>query len=253
MRSSAGPSSVVFGGPGGRAFGELSIDSEELSPIEAIFSVSGSAYDRGAILTLLFSQRDRPYRLLHELTQWSTVAKNQGQVSPILCNLVRGRFEDLAREFGSDEEFRDDILRAHVTALLICIHRLCIDRAQMDATERFDSLTSRFFLLLQREEGKFHRASQYSVMLSVNLRALVKAVLSETGKSPSAWIRDWTLLESRRLLTYTDLTISEIAYRLNFRNVSYFVRFYRRLTGMSPGAARNKAGNRASARSTPAS
>jgi hypothetical protein len=38
---------------------------------------------------------------------------------------------------------------------------------------------------------------------------------AETGKSPSVWIRDRTLLEARRLLIYTDLTISEIAYRLN--------------------------------------
>jgi AraC family transcriptional activator of pobA len=40
------------------------------------------------------------------------------------------------------------------------------------------------------------------------------------------------------LLAYTDLTISEIAYRLNFRNVSYFVRFYRRSAGVAPGASR---------------
>jgi AraC-like DNA-binding protein len=36
------------------------------------------------------------------------------------------------------------------------------------------------------------------------------------------------------------LTISEIAYRLNFRNVSYFVRFYRRSAGVAPGASRGK-------------
>jgi AraC-like DNA-binding protein len=85
-----------------------------------------------------------------------------------------------------------------------------------------------------------NRANHYVSALSVDSRAFVNAVLSETGKSPSAWIRDRTLLEARRLLTYTDLTISEIAYRLNFRNVSYFVRLYRRLMGMSPGAARAK-------------
>lgn len=90
----------------------------------------------------------------------------------------------------------------------------------------------------ERAEGKFYRTGQYLSALSVSSRTLVSAVLAETGKSPSVWIRDRTLLEARRLLTYTDLTISEIAYRLNFRNVSYFVRFYRRLTGISPGAAR---------------
>jgi hypothetical protein len=37
---------------------------------------------------------------------------------------------------------------------------------------------------------------------------------------------------------YTDLTISEIAYRINFRNVSYFIRFYRRSAGVEPGSSR---------------
>jgi AraC family transcriptional regulator, transcriptional activator of pobA len=139
--------------------------------------------------TLLFSQTNRPYRLLHELTQWSATAKSQIE--------VKGSAYDL-----------------------------------------FHPLTNRFLALLEKEEGKFYRANHYVSALSVDSRAFVNAVLSETGKSPSVWIRDRTLLEARRLLTYTDLTISEVAYRLNFRNVSYFVRFYRRLTGVSPGAAR---------------
>jgi AraC family transcriptional regulator, transcriptional activator of pobA len=189
---------------------------------------------------LLFSQKDRPDHLLHELSRWSTAVKNRSQTSGALRDLLRGRFEDLAREFCSNEEFRDDMLRAQITALLIHLYRLFIGRAPIEAREHFDSLTGRFFSLLEGAEGKFYRASHYLTALSVSSRALVNALLAETGKSPSAWIRDRTLLEARRLLTYTDLTISEIAYRLNFRNVSYFVRFYRRLTGISPGAARGR-------------
>jgi hypothetical protein len=49
--------------------------------------------------------------------------------------------------------------------------------------------------------------------LSFSARVLVDAVLAKTGKSLSAWIRHRTLFEARRLLTYNDLTISEIAYR----------------------------------------
>src|SRR5258708_19558953 len=88
--------------------------------------------------------------------------------------------------------------------------------------------------MLEKEVGKLQRTRYYTSALSVSTRVLVDAVLAETGKSPSTWIRDRTLLEARRLLTYTDLTISEIAYRLNFRNVSYFLRFYRRFSRFSP-------------------
>lgn len=187
---------------------------------------------------LLFSQYDRPSRLLHELTQWSTARNELGRVSDSACDSLQERFEDLAREFCCHEEFRDEMLRAQVTALLICLHRLFISPAPIEFQEHFGPLTSRFLSLLESEEGKFYRTSHYISALSVGSRALTNAVLLETGKSPSVWIRDRTLLEARRLLTYTDLTISEIAYRLNFRNVSYFVRFYRRLAGVPPGASR---------------
>jgi AraC family transcriptional activator of pobA len=189
---------------------------------------------------LLFSQKDRPYRLLHELAQWSTTANDQGQVSGAVHELLRERFEDLAREFRGEEEFRDDMLRAQITALLIRLHRLFVSPVPIEIQEYVNPLTSRFLLLLERAEGKFYRTDHYLSALSVTSRTLANAILAETGKSPSVWIRDRTLLEARRLLTYTDLTISEIAYRLYFRNASYFVRFYRRLTGVSPGAARSR-------------
>jgi len=190
--------------------------------------------------TLLFSQTDRPYRLLHVLTEWSAAAKNQIEVTGAAYDWLRLRFEDLVREFCGSEEFRDEMLRTHITSILIFLYRLCLGQGRGEVTDHFHPLTNRFLALLEKEEGKFHRAGHYVSALSIDSRAFVNAVLSETGKSPSAWIRDRTLLEARRLLTYTDLTISEIAYRLNFRNVSYFVRFYRRLTGVSPGAARAK-------------
>lgn len=187
---------------------------------------------------LLFSQYDRPSRLLHELTQWSNTGANQGPAAEDSRGALRQRFEDLAREFCSNEDFRDEMLRAQVTELLIWLHRTSAGWAAMEFQEHLAPLTSRFLSFLEKSAGKFYRTDHYLSALSVSSRALTNAVLSETGKSPSVWIRDRTLLEARRLLTYTDLTVSEIAYRLNFRNVSYFVRFYGRLTGMSPGVAR---------------
>jgi AraC family transcriptional activator of pobA len=187
---------------------------------------------------LLFSQYNRPSRLLHELAQWSTAANDKSPVAEDTRGALRQRFEDLAREFSGNGEFRDEMLRAQITELLIFLHRIFVGPAAMESQGHLAPLTGRFLSLLEKSEGKLYRTDHYLSELLVSARALTTAVLSETGKSPSVWIRDRTLLEARRLLTYTDLTVSEIAYRLNFRNVSYFVRFYRRLTGMSPGAAR---------------
>ena len=188
----------------------------------------------------LFGGNDRPYRLLHDLGQFSATTKDRAtfQIAGSTYQILRAAFKDLSNESSGSAEFRSDMLRSQVTALLIRLHRLCLSTTSAEVQGYSTQLNSRFLLLLQKEEGKLQRTSFYTSALSVSTRVLVDAVLAETGKSPSTWIRDRTLLEARRLLTYTDLTISEIAYRLNFRNVSYFVRFYRRLAGVAPGASR---------------
>ncbi len=47
-------------------------------------------------------------------------------------------------------------------------------------------------------------------------------------------INERVTLEMKRLLLRTDYDISEIAYKLGFNELSYFSRFFRRNTGMSP-------------------
>jgi AraC family transcriptional regulator, transcriptional activator of pobA len=188
----------------------------------------------------LFSGNDRPYRLLHDLAQFSATTKDRAtfQVAGSTYRILRVAFKNLADEFHGSAEFRCDMVRSQITALLIRLHRLCLSTPSVEVQGYSTQLTSRFLSLLEKEAGKLQRTRYYTSALSVSPRVLVDAVLAETGKSPSAWIRDRSLLEARRLLIYTDLTISEIAYRLNFRNVSYFVRFYRRLAGVPPGASR---------------
>jgi AraC family transcriptional regulator, transcriptional activator of pobA len=188
----------------------------------------------------LFSGNDRPYRLLHDLAQFSATTKDRAtfQVAGSTYRILRVAFKNLADEFHGSAEFRCDMVRSQITALLIRLHRLCLSTPSIEVQGYSTQLTNRFLSLLEKEAGKLQRTRYYTSALSVSPRVLVDAVLAETGKSPSAWIRDRTLLEARRLLIYTDLTISEIAYRLNFRNVSYFVRFYRRLAGVPPGASR---------------
>jgi len=54
------------------------------------------------------------------------------------------------------------------------------------------------------------------------------------GKSAGDLIRDRILLESKRLLMTTNLSASEIAYRLNFKDSSYFTRFFKKYVRQTP-------------------
>jgi len=53
-------------------------------------------------------------------------------------------------------------------------------------------------------------------------------------------IRNRVLLEAKRLLVNLDLTINEISGLLNFSDSAYFTRFFKKYTGQTPEAFRNR-------------
>src|SRR5258708_2399169 len=152
----------------------------------------------------LFSGSDRPYRMLHDLTQFSGTTKDRAtfQIAGSTYRILRFAFKNLADEFHGSAEFRCDMVRSQITALLIRLHRLCLNPPSVEVQGYSMQLTNRFLSLLAKKVGKLHRPRYYTSPLSVSQLVLVDPVLAETGKSPSAWIRDRTLLEARRLLIY---------------------------------------------------
>lgn len=75
---------------------------------------------------------------------------------------------------------------------------------------------------------------EYAEMLYItpnHLNALCNDLL---GLSAGELIRDRVLLEAKRLLVNVDISVSEIAYRLNFTDNSYFTKFFKKYTGVTP-------------------
>ena len=64
------------------------------------------------------------------------------------------------------------------------------------------------------------------------------------GKKAGDLIRDRVLLEAKRLLTNADMSVTEIAYDLNFQDNSYFNRFFKKNVGVTPDEFRKTFVNR---------
>ena len=58
-------------------------------------------------------------------------------------------------------------------------------------------------------------------------------------KTASEIIRERTILEAKRLLMHSGLSVSEIAYKIGFTDNSYFGRYFKNDTGMTPKNFRN--------------
>ena len=97
-----------------------------------------------------------------------------------------------------------------------------------------------------REKIEIHLRSgwsvaQYAAGLNVTPARLRAACIEVTGKTPTRVLEERLVLEAKRNLTYTNMTVAQIAYYLGFTDPAYFSRFFSKLAGESPAAFRRRA------------
>jgi AraC-like DNA-binding protein/quercetin dioxygenase-like cupin family protein len=95
-------------------------------------------------------------------------------------------------------------------------------------------MVKRFFHLIEENNQKNLSLNEYAALIGVTPNHLTQTVKLLTGKTSSQIIKDKQLLEIKRLLVHTNLSVSEIANQLNFEDQSYFTKFFKRETGMTP-------------------
>jgi AraC family transcriptional regulator, transcriptional activator of pobA len=82
--------------------------------------------------------------------------------------------------------------------------------------------------------------AQYAKALSVTPARLRAACMEVAGKPPVRVLEDRLLLEAKRNLTYTNMTVAETAYYLGFTDPAYFSRFFSKHAGVSPASFRKR-------------
>ena len=97
--------------------------------------------------------------------------------------------------------------------------------------EEFLALVSENFMT--EKSVAFYAGKMY--MTPKYLTTLVKNV---SGRTATDWIDTFLVLEAKNLLKYSDLTVKEIGYRLNFQSIPSFHKFFKSQTGMTPNEYR---------------
>lgn len=95
-------------------------------------------------------------------------------------------------------------------------------------------ITKEYTRLLSSHIEKEHHISFYAGQLNISANHLNKSVRAVTGRTAMALLTEMRLMEAKRRLASTDLPVNEIAFQLGFEDPSYFSRFFRKATGVSP-------------------
>lgn len=99
---------------------------------------------------------------------------------------------------------------------------------------RKDEVLQKFVTQLYRNYRTKHEVSYYAEQQFLTTRYFSTIIKECSGKSPTQWIATALLVEARNLLSHTNMTIKEISDSLNFPNQSYFGKWFKNLTALSP-------------------
>ena len=108
------------------------------------------------------------------------------------------------------------------------------------ASKSSNDLVARFRKLVSMNYRDKRQVADYAELLAVSPNHLNRVIKEKTAQTASDTIKEMLVQEAKSLLRYTTNSISEIAYQLDFNDPATFNRFFKKATGETPMAYRNK-------------
>ncbi|WPV02024.1 AraC family transcriptional regulator [Mucilaginibacter sp. cycad4] len=136
---------------------------------------------------------------------------------------------------STDSLGREELLRGYLKAFLIQVQRLKNGSdltAFVNDEKRLQLL--KFINLVDENYKKGLSVSEYAALMYISSRTLSDVTGQLIKKTPSQIIQERIILEAQRLLLHSELNINQVGYRLGFDDPSYFVKYFKKHTQLSP-------------------
>ncbi len=144
--------------------------------------------------------------------------------------------DHIAEEFSSPtDNAKHTLLRNLLHNFLLLAEREKRKQGYPELKKSADlDYTISFRDLLERNYVQTKGVNDYAQILSISEKRLGQATTKVLGKSPKEIIHDRIVLEAKRLLAHTHLSIKEIGQSLGFDDSAYFVRYFKKNTNATP-------------------
>lgn len=153
-------------------------------------------------------------------------------------------YEELKRlaSAGDESFYTKEILRSGIRTLIFKVCRMIAYRIQQDEKTKLDTRKYEYFkqfFTLLATEYKHHRTVQwYADQLHLSTKYFTSIIRQVSGRTTIDWINDRVIHEAKNLLLYSELSITEIAYQLNFPSTSFFSKYFKNIVGINPSEFR---------------
>ena len=143
-------------------------------------------------------------------------------------------FKQLLHEAGKEDSFSMEQICFHLMSLFISVSRHEKIPAQKNKPLLGQKILSAYRKLIDDHYKETTLPKDYAAMLYITPHRLNALCNDLLGMSAGALIRNRIILEAKRLLVNVDMSITEIAYELNFSDNSYFSKFFKKYAAVTP-------------------
>lgn len=210
----------------------VQIESEQDAAVHFIFCeeefVNRVHLDQKQLLHLFMEVRTTPC-LQFDDSEWSSINHTLEEI------FTEGRS-------GREDLFSAEIMYSLFRALAYRISRVIDDRMktrkETPSLPRHTAYFNAFIEELSHNYMQERSVGFYADRLHLTPKYLTTLLRTTTGRTATQWIDDYVVLEAKNLLKYSSMNIQEVAYYLHFPNQSFFGKYFKQHTGMTPSAYR---------------
>ncbi|GAA5578483.1 HTH-type transcriptional activator RhaS [Porphyromonas gingivalis] len=171
-------------------------------------------------------------QLLHQILRTDpTGGKIISLQSLPISNLIQQLIRELA--CNSKDEYQLVVVRSCLRILLAEVARRLPKEVGYS-----NELARRFFDEVERRHHQWYNVKDYLPLLSTQEKLLTQSVRLAVGMTPKTYIDHRRVLEIKRLLAYSSLSVKEIAFSLGFEEPTNFNKFFRKHAGITPNEFR---------------
>jgi AraC-like DNA-binding protein len=230
-----------------KAGGRVVIDFTEYQlEQDALFFINVGQYyefDQGCSGTMIYYNRDFYCVEIHdkEVACDGILFHNVYEIPVVLLSSqsslnAQNIINEVKSEFERDDSSMEEMLRILLKQLIIKSTRLWKQRHQKSGEDAGAEVefTRNFSQLVEWHYTKHHTVADYADLLNISPKALNKRITRYSNTSPNDIIKNRIIMEAKRLLVHTNLSVKEIGYKLGYDDPSYFIRLFTKQAETSP-------------------
>lgn len=180
-----------------------------------------------------------------EQTVYSSLREDRcRQDTPVVTNIINGMFSLLKVYFDQSEcTCISQLVLCQLKAFFIGFHEYLQRNPQYRPDEvksyRVRELFNRFMMLLEKDYKISRDVNYYAEQMNISSKYLTNIVSQVTGHTPKTIIDQYVILQLKLHLKRSTQSIKEMAWEFHFADVSFFCRYFKKHTGLTPQQIRS--------------